>query len=234
MKKTKFHDMNNNEEMKLFYKLTSAEVHFEGDWTSFLFNLEDLKKMSKLQDNLIMQLLSAGSRFLGSGWSPERAKNRLFELSGCFLEKPQLQTYIEIWLCTIALVTGAPLPPIHLSQDEATAAFELAAACNKAEERSKDQPHVANLTWDVKKIELEKHMQEIWHRAEKGEHPIDIAKLLHKWPKFSQVSSRAPVNNSTGAKGMLDKIFKDFSEKLLNLLQVQARIFENSEREVQF
>ena len=75
--------------MELYNKLISED---QETWTSFMFNVEDLKKIKLLQDDLVSQLLLAGARFLGLGWSPERASKRLLELSGFFLVKPNFET----------------------------------------------------------------------------------------------------------------------------------------------
>ena len=89
--------------MELFNKLTSKHKTFEKTWRSFMFNLEELKMLKKLKADLISKVLSAGLRYLGLGWSPERARERLLELSGRSLREPKFASYLHIRLLTIAL-----------------------------------------------------------------------------------------------------------------------------------
>ena len=72
--------------MELYYELTSNNNKtFDEGWSSFMFNMEKLKILKMLKSKLIDEVLLAGRRFLGMGWSPERARDRLLQLSGYFL-----------------------------------------------------------------------------------------------------------------------------------------------------
>ena len=220
--------------MEIFYKLTSAGAQLEGAWTSFLFNLEDLKRLKELQANLILQLLAAGSRFLGSGWSPERARDKLYALCGCFLQKPQVQPYINIWLCTIALVTGAPFP-LQLSQDEAAATFALAGSVNKSVERQefKEQPPHLKFPPCNKEEEKLESMLKLWQRAEKGAHPIAAKALLQRWPRVSGLPAHAPRAQIARDAPLQDSELERISEKVLNLLHIQTHFLERADRQAQ-
>ena len=152
-----------------------------------MFNLEELKKIKMLQVDFD-ELLLAGSRYLGKGWTPERARNRLMQLSGYFLMKPKFASYLQTWLLTIALVTGASLPLLHISQEVTEAAFALTAAYETRAptvgEKAVQQPGDLRFPWDEEKKKLPRELQELWRRAEKGEKPIDMTGVLSKLPTW--------------------------------------------------
>ena len=166
--------------MELYNKLTT-EGDLQEAWASFMFNMEDLKKMKMLQADLVLQLLLAGAEFLGIGWSPERARERLWQLSGCRLGKKKFEVYLHVWLLTIALVTGAQLPMLGLSQDGEAAAFALATAFDRqVEEPSQDQEQGPEQVWSrgdpnplkENKGSLNNRLLALWHRAERGDHQV--------------------------------------------------------------
>ena len=172
---------------QLFEKLTSKKIEeFNNSWSSFIFNLEELKLMKLLKINDIEKVLSAGSRFLGCGWSPERARKRLYELSGCLVVEPNFTTYLQIWLLTTALVTDCALPPLNLSQEAAAAAFAVAAAHDSREpsgrNRGATQGAPLNLPWDEPTVQLNRKLQVLWQRAERGEYPISFHSLQQTMP----------------------------------------------------
>ena len=133
--------------MELFNKLTSKHKSLEETWSSFMFNLEELK-MIKLLKVDFDKLLLAGSRYLGKGWTPERARERLLELSGCFLVEPKLASYLQTLIHNIALVTDASLPPLPVSQEATAAAFTLAATVQT------QSPTVGKKAWVLDKASV--------------------------------------------------------------------------------
>ena len=221
--------------MELINKLSNeGAASFEGAWATFMFNVEDLKMMKTLKTKDILTVLLAGLKFRGTGWSPGKARERLLVLSGKLLVKPKFETYLHVWLVTIALVTGTALPPLSLSQEAAAAAFALAEACSSKqvqgackpqEQEPEDQGENLKFPWDMENAKLPKVLQQLWQRAKKGEQPIDIEKLLGQQPALSGLPSHAPHNNGQCDKGQ-DRVLKDVSEQVLKILQVQGQLFE--------
>ena len=145
--------------------------------------------------------------------------------------QPKFETYLHVWLVTIALVTGTALPPLSLSQEGAAAAFALAETCSKQQShkpqktRPEGRKRDLQFQWDKKLARLPKSLQHLWHRAARGEHTIDIESILRQQPLYSEVPSHAPHNNGQCDKGQ-DRVLKDVSEQVLKILQVQGQLFE--------
>ena len=121
------------------------------------------------------------------------------ELSGYLLVEPKFACYLQTWLLTIALVTGASMPLLHISQEAKVAAFTLAAAIAKqspsAGKKAQEQPGDLQFPWDEEKRKLPKELQELWRRAQKGEKAIDMQGVLSKLHTWEGMASRAPQNN---------------------------------------
>ena len=201
-----------------------------------MLNMEELKMLKMMKANSIDKVLSAGPRYLGMGWSPERARDRLMALTGYFLVEPKFTSYLQTWLLTIALVTGASLPPLNLSQEATAAAFALAAAFEQQAptggEKAAEHPGNLQFPWDEEKKELPRELQELWRRAQKGEKSIDMQDILKGLPAWDGMPSRAPQNNLAGDHPQ-DRRLKGISEQVLHLLHAQAHTLDHSDRQLQ-
>ena len=94
---------------ELASKLTREGEDFERHWSSFMFNMTQVKELKKATTDQI-QLLQADSNFTGAGWFTGRASKTLWQLSGCALVKGTISLYRDVWLFSISLMTGVGPP----------------------------------------------------------------------------------------------------------------------------
>ena len=112
----------------LLAALTKQGPQFQDHWSKFMFNMDMVKtlKKDKVNKEKIIELLSAGSAYLGGGWTTGTASKVLYELSGVAIVKPQIEPYRDTWLYTLALILKLDLPTVELPTNCAEAAFALA------------------------------------------------------------------------------------------------------------
>ena len=70
-----------------------------------MFIMEEALQLRKASPEQIVEILLAGSRVTGSGWSTGKASRALYQLSGVALVKPTIVPYRDLWLFAIALIT---------------------------------------------------------------------------------------------------------------------------------
>ena len=104
-------------EKDLIAKLTSEGAEFETTWTSFMFNMVQAQKLKKAKTEDILNVLRAGLRFKGTGWTTGKASKALWQISGCAMVKSAIDPYRDVWLFAIALMADVDLPILELSQD---------------------------------------------------------------------------------------------------------------------
>ena len=69
---------------ELISKLTSEGAEFESTWASFMFNMTQVKVLKeKASKDDVLQVLAAGTRFSGTGWSTGKASKAFRKLTGC-------------------------------------------------------------------------------------------------------------------------------------------------------
>jgi len=217
--------------MDVVRNLTAEGQLLEVNSASFMFNTEDLDKLKAAAVEQVEKVLQAGLRFTGSGWSPGRARWVLSKLSGCDLKKPTIMPYRNVWLCTVALVTGAELPVRDLPQDCAIVAFDLAARvtrCSRQEAKRDSAVRFARR----KPTSLPRELLFLWERARTGQQQAGLKTLLNNIPLWSNLPPRAPEIAGAGDT-TLDVDMRDISQKVLNLLHVQAQLLGKPERQAQ-
>ena len=100
--------------------------------------------------------------------------------------EPKFASYLQTWLLTIALVTDASLPLLHLSQEATAAAFALAAAFEEQAlsggKKAAEHPGSLQFPWDEEKRKLPRELQELWRRAETREKQVDMQSILRQLP----------------------------------------------------
>ena len=97
-----------------------------------MFNIDmamTLKNQKPPKEKLI-EMLTAGSAYLGGGWTTGKASKMLYDLSGVAIVKSQIEPHRDTWLYCLALLLGVDLPTVDLPNDCAEAAFALAHHCD--------------------------------------------------------------------------------------------------------
>ena len=92
--------------------LTTQGPQFQDNWSKFMFNIEMALQMreKKVTKEKILDVLTAGSAYLGGGWSTGRASKVLYDMSGVAIVKSQIEPYRDTWLYCLALLLGVDLP----------------------------------------------------------------------------------------------------------------------------
>ena len=83
--------MNIMDEDNLLAALTTAGPEFDQHWASFMFNMDQAKKLREKDKEDILKVLAAGARYTGAGWSTGRASKALYDLSGVGIVKGQIE-----------------------------------------------------------------------------------------------------------------------------------------------
>ena len=218
----------------LVQRLTTEGVHFEGSWSSFMFNMEEVLLLKKVTKEQVLAVLLAGTKFAGTGWSTGKASKKLFQLTGCALVKQTFEPYRDTWLFAIALITDVDLPSLELPQECADAAFAIAGCADGEVEMADPTPatpqgsdgdsreqDLLHFEWDEEEQTLPKELAALWGRALTGDQKIDIRRLLENHPKLSGIPSRAPDNNLLpDYRKKQDNFLKVVTQNLLNSLRI--------------
>ena len=193
-----------------------------------MFNLDMALQLKRsTSQEAVLTVLQAGLKYSGGGWSTGKASKALFAVSGVGIVKATWETYRDIWLLAVAMICDVELPQMEMSQESSGAAFAIAAYAeelcsgNKPGEESSEDDDDLKFDWDEEEIPLPKELLQLWQRAEKGEHRIDVRRLLSEHAKLAGVPARAPENNlQQWAKTRHDKFLKVVSQSLLNIVRV--------------
>ena len=114
-------------EMGFASALTGEGDVFNKAWEAFLFNVDRLTEAKSLPHDKLLQVLTAGLRYDGSGWNTSKASQALWDITGVALVRSNFQFYRDIWLFVLAMVGNIEVPNLDLSQEQAEAAFALRA-----------------------------------------------------------------------------------------------------------
>jgi hypothetical protein len=215
--------------------LTTQGDHFQATWSRFMFNIEmamDLKKKQVSKEKII-EVLNAGSAYLGQGWSTGKASKRLYELSGVAIVKPQFEPYRDTWLYSLALLLNVDLPPTDLAADCAEAAFALAHLQEHPGDKASPPPNESDsdeeevrFGWEEAEQPLPRELQELWQRAATGTQRIEVRRLLEQYPRLQGIPSRAAENQLIPEfKKRQDSFLKAADQHLLNGLRLMAHRF---------
>ena len=186
---------------------------FDEAWSKFLFNLDKLLELKSFGGDRLLQVLQAGARYTGCGWTSSRASRVVFELTGVAIVKADMLVYRDIWLFMLSMVAEVDLPSLTLSQEQSEAAFtmlqQFEAGPQGLEEEEDKEDGGIKFPWESQVLKLPKTLSQLWTRAEQGETKIDLKRLLDEFPAFAELPARAPENN-LGACGRAraDKFFK--------------------------
>ena len=222
-------------EMDLVASLTTEGPQFEESWAKFMFNMDEAQRLRAANQDEILLVLQAGSKFMGTGWTTGKASKALFQLSGVPLVKASVQPYRDTWLFALALILNVDLPAVELAQECADAAFAVAACLDgrpptstphtgpHATESEEESEEDVKFQWDEQATDLPRELQVLWARAQAGEGKIDIRKLLEAHPRFSGLPSRSPENNLCPEyRKKTDNFLKAVSQQLLNVVRLLA------------
>ena len=214
--------------------LTTQGASFQADWSRFMFNIEAMVQLRSASKDKIMEVLQAGSAYLGGGWTTGKASKALYELSGVAIVRPQIEPYRDCWLYALALLFNVDLPTVDLQADCAEAAFALAHYLEHPEGET-HQPEgpvevdadsdsdTPQFSWDEPEQELPKELLELWHRAATGKQRIEMRKLLEQRPRLTGIPSRAPDNQLVPEfKKKADTFLKTVSQSVLNMLRLSS------------
>ena len=220
--------------------LTTQGENFQDHWSRFMFNMDAIVNLQTKQvpKEKILEILQAGSAYLGGGWSTGRASQTLYQLSGVAIVKPQLEPYRDCWLFCIALIFQVDLPSLALPEDVAQAAFQLTHYFVHPEGEQPVQPppqvhsvessddtddDAPQFSWDEPEQELPRELLELWQRAATGKNRIDVRKLLETRPRVQGIPARAPDNQLVQEfKKKQDTFLKTVSQQLLNLVRLTS------------
>ena len=128
------------DEDNLVASLTQEGPQFEASWSKFLFNVPEALKLREKEKELVLQVLQAGQRYLGTGWTTGKASKTLFDLSGVAIVRAQINAYRDCWLYAVALLAGVDLPQVELAPEVAEAAFSLVGYADHPEQATPPHP----------------------------------------------------------------------------------------------
>ena len=176
------------DQVDVVVSLTQQGPHFQDAWSKFMFNIEkalDIKKKNVTKDK-ILEMLQAGSLYLGGGWTTGSASKKLYDLSGVAIVKSQIEPYRDTWLYCLALLLGVDLPTVDLPGDCAEAAFALAHHYDNREDQAHEQVDDTDgesedeltFPWDEQCLPLPKQLMALWNRAADPEQKIAVKALF--------------------------------------------------------
>ena len=223
------------DQVDLVAALTQQGSQFQDSWSKFMFNIEqamELKK-KKVAKEKLLEILTAGSAYLGGGWSTGKASKILYEMSSVAIVKSQIEPYRDTWLYCLALLWGIDLPTVDLPQECAEAAFALAHHYDHQEEQPREAPVAVSdsdeddepvrFGWEEEEQPLPRELLELWQRASSGTQRIEVRKLLELHPRLAQVPARAQENNLCPEhRKKADQFLKSVSQHLLNALRLMT------------
>ena len=183
-------------EMGFASALTGEGDVFNKAWEAFLFNVDRLTEAKSLPHDKLLQVLTAGLRYDGSGWNTSKASQALWDITGVALVRSNFQFYRDIWLFVLAMVGNIEVPNLDLSQEQAEAAFAVRAVLEEDSQplRSRAQPDPGDdsegeedfqFGWEEPSVPLPRELNTLWQRALTGNHKIDVKRLLQEHPRFS-------------------------------------------------
>ena len=174
------------DEDNLVASLTAEGPKFEVNWMEFLFNVPKALQLKEKDKESVLQVLAAGQRYTGSGWTTGRASRTLYESSGVAIVKASIDSYRDVWLYAVALITGVDLPVIKLAREVAEAAFALIhyleeepqAEAQVQEVETDEDSDTMQFPWDEATTPLPKALAALWARSTDPEQRVQICPLL--------------------------------------------------------
>jgi hypothetical protein len=220
------------DEDNIVNSLTIEGPDFERSWSNFLFNVPQALKLREKEKEQVMQVLLAGQRYSGTGWTTGRASKTLHELSGVAIVRAQIDGYRDCWLYAVALMAAVDLPAVELPPEVAEAAFSLVAYVEQPEEQGgahhkededTEEEDEWEFEWDEPSLPLPKVLAALWSRAGEPEHKISMKSLLEEFPKLAGLPTRPADNNLLpDHKKKYDQTYKVLAQHVLHLLRVWA------------
>ena len=228
----------------LVTSLTQDGPQFEANWATFLFNvdqamyLKERRMKEEIKDDDIMNIVLAGQRYTGSGWSTGRASRRLHELSGIGVIKGTIQGYRDCWLYSLALLVELDLPQVELSAELGQAAFSLVGWIQHAEQHPEEQEAPVNLddsseeedfkfAWDTPSVPCPKELLALWQRAKEGDRRVAVKDILEGLAPLEGLPQRPAENNLLPFhKKTQDQVYKVISQQILHVLRVWGHRYE--------
>ena len=171
-------------------------------------------------------------------WTPStttgRASKTLYDLSGVAIVKPSIDSYRDVWLYALALLTGVDLPMAELPPEVAEAAFSLVhymdvppkpAAHQPAEvESDSDSEPDLQFPWDEETTPLPKPLAALWLRASDTEQRVAMRPLLEAYGRIAGLPGKPPDNNLLPQhKKRQDTTLRVLSQQVLNVLRILTR-----------
>eukprot|EP00667_Euglena_gracilis_P011756 EG_transcript_12027 len=199
---------------------------FEEGWSKLMFNLEAAKELRAQPADQIALLLLAGARFTGRGWSTGKASRALYQLSGIPLVRGSFPPYRDIWLMALALIWGVDVPQLDLEPEAAAAAFAIAS---QAEQHDTEEPQQeeegeeeeTKFSWDQPEVTTPKELTELWSRAQRNEHRIDVRPLFEVLAPLAGIPARAPENQLIPAhRKKQDQFLRSVSQNVLQVVRL--------------
>ena len=205
--------------------LIGEGARFDSAWADFLFNTKKLTMLKSASKATLTQILHAGQRYNGFGWSTSTASRVVYELSSVGIVKPSFDVYRNIWLYCLTMMGELDVGALELSTEQAEAAFGIMSGLeqedNNPEEENEEEEDNLQFPWDRAELELPREAAELWRRAETGCKKVEIAKLLEATPVYAGLPARAPENNLGWlGKSRGDKFLKQVQQSVLHLLRV--------------
>ena len=102
-------------------------------WSTFLFDVKRAKKLATLDRAVAAQVLEAGLRFDGSGWSTTRERKALHAVTNVPLVSSSVKAYLHCWLYALALMWEIDISQVDLSDSASAGSFALLDAINGEE-----------------------------------------------------------------------------------------------------
>jgi hypothetical protein len=219
------------EEDNIVEALIGEGPAFEHAWSTFLFNVPMALKLREKEKEMVLQILTAGQRYAGTGWTTGRASQTLFQLSGVAIVRGQIDGYRDCWLYAVAMLPCVDLPSVELAPEVAHAAFSLVNYQEQPEEEPQTygQPEAdesdeeVSFDWDEPTVQLPKPLAALWARSTDTELKVSMKTMLEGFPRLAGLTARPPENNLCSEwRKRQDGTYKVLSQHVLHLLRVWA------------
>ena len=193
-------------------------------WSDFLFDVKRAKKLVNFDPAVAAQVLEAGLRFDGTGWSTTRASKALHAVTNVPLVSSSVKTYLHCWLYTLALMWEIDINQVDLPDNASAGSFALLEAITgegaeepQDDDTGKDIGEAMVLEWEPQHEDLPKEFLYLWEKSKSGQR-VDLKDILDHFPRYNQLPLRAPENNhKADGKHSNDKQLRTHQQVILHV-----------------